>query len=170
MADVVRSDMFIGAGVSLTGVLPAGYVGATEALEHTLLLKRGTVSGDPNVSVAQLASATATFGEHYLFDFYNRIWLYPDYVDFGTINATESLSFNIWNAYFVSKTLTNVTQPLDTSVSTTVVSPVNLAALELREYSVTASALGPSKLDASFYFNFSGANSVTLIVGGRIAR
>ena len=166
MADVVRLDTFIGAGVDLTGVKPSGYVGPIGALEHYTLLEGASVSGNPNVSFVQLPDAVGSFTEHYLFDFYNRIWLSPDYVDFGTINVNESQTFSVWNAYFVSKTLTSVTPPLDTSVTTSVVGGTTLAALELRDYSVTAFASGPAKLDASFIFNFSGANSVTLNVGG----
>ena len=189
MPDTVRNTFFGSAGTNLSGVPGIPFNGLAEGFwDDTLIwvdsdiweddpgilggtlfpafLETSLPTGDPNVSITQLPDAPATTGEHYLFDFYNRIWLYPDFIDFGTINADESQPFNVWNAFFVPKMMTGVTEPLDLSVTTSVLTPTTFSALELRTYSATAFASGPAKLDATFTFNFSGAQPVNLAVRG----
>ena len=186
MADTVRDTFFLSAGINLSGATAIPFNGNgfwDDGLvwddldiweDNPVLAKPGLFwlgleatepSGDPNVSIVQLPNTPASLGNHYLFDFYNRIWIFPSFIDFGTISATESQSFNIWNAYLVPKTLTGVTEPLDTSVTTSAV-PFTFSALELRTYSATAFADGPVKLDATFTFNFSAANSANLLLRG----
>ena len=130
--------------------------GVTGAVEHT------------NVGVRSFDFAGADLAG-FMDVFYSRVYFIPPLLDFGAIAGRASLSFQVWNAHLDPIQITDVAladfDGLEVEGPTT---PVSMLALELVEYTITASLAGPPSVAAAMGFSFStGEETPISILGTR---
>lgn len=123
-----------------------------------------TPAGAPTRTVAG-AYARALDGakaRSYTDDYYYRIHVSPNPLEFGNLVTTTTQSVIIWNAYFETKTLSSalLTNGDGISIPSPVAVPSNLAPLRYLTYDVTAYMDGPPLMDATY----------TVIIGGEVSR
>ena len=103
----------------------------------------------------------------YYDDFYNRIWLIPQTVDFGAVSATVSRSVVMWNARRTSASLVEIDSSGDESVVVGGLTlPASLKPLAQRTLTVAASESGDAEIDFSIIFEFFSGEQVPLPVTG----
>jgi hypothetical protein len=102
-------------------------------------------------------------------DFYNSIWIYPNPVDLGNVVDGQTVSINVWNAYFTPQLLDTITAAGDDGL--TLVEPASaptiFSALESRVYTLIASLDGPAIIDADYTFPFASDTVVLHVSGAR---
>lgn len=105
-------------------------------------------------------------------DFYNRIHVFPNPIDFGYLAAPSQQEFQIWNAFLVPQTLVVFTPVNDEGLGLN--SDITLAhefkALESRTFSVDATLCGPATIAGEYQFTFLGLGTYTLRIIGLRAR
>lgn len=103
-------------------------------------------------------------------DIYNRLWVDPLRVDLGNVVSAQQRSVSLWNAFFVPRTLNQVTATGDDGVELTLPSapPFEFAPLEQIFGTFAISTEGPPTVDATFTFDFDVADFVVHVVGIRI--
>lgn len=108
--------------------------------------------------------------ENFFEDFYFRIHLTPPQINVGNLAANETYSVNVWNSYLVPKTVLDITEVLAEGISWVgPTPPATFTALQEVAYQFTISRIGPSKINASFVFDFLDANDPILkITGSRV--
>lgn len=104
-------------------------------------------------------------------DFYNRILIEPNHIDAGNLVTQQYYDVTVFNGYFESKTLGNLT--FDTTQGVTLAGPAigtTWGALQTRAYQLTVSTDGPPNIDTTLAFDWPGiADDVSIkIVGVRI--
>ena len=100
-------------------------------------------------------------------DFYNRVWLIPNSLDFGPITSDLSRSVMMWNANRTSVTLDSLdTGDDDTVVVSGLTAGTSLKSLAARTFAVNVSADGPSEVDATVTFSFTPSEIARLPVAG----
>ena len=154
---------------------------ASVNLDEVSLLADGSPSPIPIVSngfieYGSVADGAAAFGEArdgdlipaIESDWYNRIHLIPDRFDLGNILQGESRDFLVWNSFFISKTLNAVVGTGDEGIALSGQPdpPLVYGPLEFRTLTVSVSLDGPVGIDASFLFDWSDAENVTLLITG----
>lgn len=104
----------------------------------------------------------------YFNDYYNRIYVIPDRIDFGAIIGQATQSFTVWNAYLVTRQLVNVTGLNDEDVSIiTGPLPQNILPLATRSYVVEADAFGAPQVNAVFDLIFDVVTKKLPVTGQR---
>jgi hypothetical protein len=146
VTDLLAADV---SGVTL----PVAPVTAVEAATFEILESGVTGSFDTTVSV--LPAITGVFSEHYLFDYYYRIWVVPAELVAQNPQYETPIPFFVWNAFPV---------PARNAVTSIVatngdgISIVGLAlpfrAVEYREVSVVIGGDADPNIDADFQFIF----------------
>lgn len=88
-------------------------------------------------------------------DFYNQIHVRPQKIALGNVVSTQSVLVDVWNAYFVSQTLSSITG-IEEGISVTgeAVLPMVFAAGQYEEWDVSVSPTGPSNVDARITWVF----------------
>lgn len=101
-------------------------------------------------------------------DYYNRIHVFPNPLDFGYIASESIQTFQVWNAYLTTQHLDSVTLANDAGLVVTggPLSNFDLLGLEAITYTVTASITGPGQVDATYTFAFTGLPAITLSIHG----
>jgi len=171
-------------GAFLTGFLFAPTPGLSVNVPGDHLLPQGTRDGydatlkvsGPLTSarpisvrnVAKGGARAATFVE----DWYNRIHVLPQVIDFGAVSGGATRTASLWNAYLTPTTIGSTTRNRDANlalggaVPTTVLEP-----LQVIDLIISPEEEGPATLDTVFTFGFSGrGDSPSLTVLGRRAR
>jgi len=109
----------------------------------------GTFNQAPSMQVGQQSQGVLV--DSFLTDYYNHIFIYPATIDFGYILSEASETFVIWNAYFVSKTCSDIIQTgMEDVTLDGLVAPFTLKSLQHIEYTVTATPIGDSILIYAF--------------------
>jgi len=105
----------------------------------------------------------------YFDDFYNRIHISPSALELGNVASEQVSTFNLWNAYVVSKTLQSIDgieEGLNVSGQPNV--PLKFAALQERTWNVNIQPDGPATIDVSLTWQFGSDQAVLRITGTRI--
>lgn len=135
-------------------------------------LVQATPAGTPNRTVA----AAITRGidgvkmRSYVDDYYYRIHIVPNPLNFGNIITTLQQDFIVWNAYLSEKTLssTALTDGDSLTISAPVSAPYVMQPLRYLTYSVTAGLTGSLILDATYSVTIGGETLDLSIIGQRI--
>jgi hypothetical protein len=92
----------------------------------------------------------------FFYDYYNRIHVYPNPVDFGYVASETSKTFQVWNAYLESQYLDILVETNTTGLTLSGGPTADywFLGLEAITYTVTASASGPGTVDGGYAFNF----------------
>lgn len=120
---------------------------------------------------APVAIASDCMGHSYVEDFYDRIHLIEAGHDLGTILSDQTVLMDVWNAWRVPKTLTNVSGINTTGFTLTGDLPppdVVFAGLEVKTYQFDISADGSPVINAAYTFDFTTELPVATFVGQRI--
>lgn len=103
----------------------------------------------------------------YYDDFYNRVWLIPNSLDFGPITSDLSRSVIMWNANRTSVTLDSFNSGADDTVSVSGLTVgTTIKSLAERTFSINVSADGPSEVDTTVTFSFTPSEIARLPVAG----
>jgi hypothetical protein len=100
-------------------------------------------------------------------DYYNRLYLLPTRVDFGTISGVQTLEFFVWNAFLTTTTVQSIT--LEGGDGLTLdgpALPTSMKPLAIGEYTLTASEDGPPILNAVINFDIGVPETIPLPVVG----
>lgn len=90
-------------------------------------------------------------------DFYNRIIIDPGFLDVGSLVTDQVRTISIFNGYFSQKTLEQITINNGTGLNISGISPPTVFdILETIEIDLTISTDGPSRIDASIFFDWAG--------------
>lgn len=122
--------------------------------------------------VSHVAARSGWQTHCYFDDFYNRIHISPRVVTLGNVLSEQVTEVEVWNAWFVSRTLQAITAQNAEGVTLTAPGdppqdpPSEFAPLESRTYVLSAATTGPSTIDASFDWSWSSGESLTLTVTG----
>ncbi len=95
-------------------------------------------------------------------DFYFRIYLIPEVLDFGVIVSDKLAVGNVWNAYIEPVVMTNATP--DFGVEVTMgdpARPVNFGGLQVIAFPFVASKTGPEVLQEFFTLEFDNGDEVS---------
>jgi hypothetical protein len=105
----------------------------------------------------------------YEYDFYNTIWITPNPIDLGNVVDGQTVSIDVWNAYFTPQLLSSIAE--SGAQGLTLVEPVTaptiFGALENRTYTLIASLDGPAIIDADYTFPFPSDTIVLHVSGAR---
>jgi hypothetical protein len=107
--------------------------------------------------------------ENYAFlHWYNRIHMQYNYLNLGNVVGDQVITFWIFNSFFTSKELAEVTE---TNVSGIVLvqpdtPPFNFAPFQEYSYSLQVDANGSPSIDALYEFDFTGYGILTLEIRG----
>jgi hypothetical protein len=156
MRDSIIASGVIAAGGGVTSSIDAPTVAAMTRSAQTG--RAGTFASP----VSTLPPAAASRSEHFLSDWYERVWVFGGLVDLGSIpDAGASVPVIVWNAHLDQRWLTSVAIQDGEGVGVGVAAPNLFKRLEYREIAVTATAAGPIDVDATIALGF-GSEIVTL--------
>lgn len=102
-------------------------------------------------------------------DWYNRIHYSAIKLALGNIVSDQVVPLLVWNAYFVSKTLSTITTTGDTTGITLgypSALPITFNALAELEFDYSVTTFGPPSLNVDYLFNWSNAEDSTVTVYG----
>lgn len=103
-------------------------------------------------------------------DYYHRIHIKPNPLALGDLLSEETREVYVWNAFFETKTLDDVTEENadGIDVEEPVSTPYDFAPLKEQTYTINISTTGPPTIDADVNFEFT-VYTVTLdITGSRV--
>ena len=103
-------------------------------------------------------------------DFYNRIHVTPLTIAYGNIISNAEREISVWNAFFVPRTLNDVTldDPEGLSLSEPAATPLVYGPLQERIYTLSVSTQGPPTVEAELLFDFDVIDIAVPITGVRI--
>lgn len=104
-------------------------------------------------------------------DFYNHIIIEPQSLDVGNLVSNQVRTVDVFNGYFVQKTLTQLLETATTGLSITGdLVPTVYQPLETKTYTLTVTSDGPAIIDASYQFNWSSPedNKLFAVKGVRL--
>lgn len=125
-----------------------------------------------NTPIAQPAQGVTIYnGQSFLEDYYYRIIIRPNPVDLGFIVNDQQVAVEVFNAYFVSKTLENIVAA--NAEGLTLLGPTlprTWDALESVQYQLSVTPDGPAILDAQFMFDWTGTvdDNLLRVLGTRL--
>jgi len=101
-------------------------------------------------------------------DYYNRIHVYPNPLDFGYIASDSERSFQVWNAYLIPQYLESltVTGAEGITISGGPVSDIWFKGLEAINYTLSTGVNGPASSNATYQFTFTGVSVPVLVATG----
>ncbi|AOH36883.1 hypothetical protein BGP89_11390 [Luteimonas sp. JM171] len=105
-------------------------------------------------------------------DFYNRIYITPRHVALGNVLSEQAVEIEVWNAWTVPQTLLEIEEHETEALTLTAPGsppqdpPTTLRPLEDRIYLLNAATSGPSVIDASYTWNWSSGETITVTVTG----
>lgn len=125
-----------------------------------------------NLPIAFLTEGYAgTISASFFDDYYNRIWLLPSVVAFGSLTSTTSVPIVIWNTHNTPVTLESVGAFGDSSLSLSALPiPLELKPLASFQFTLTADVEGDPDIDAQIGFDFTPIEQVSLLVTGNRSR
>lgn len=104
----------------------------------------------------------------FLDDFYFRVYLIPQILDYGAIVTTATRDITVWNAYFTPVVLQSIVPEfgVEVALEEEPFLPNTIPALTLRSWSFTVTTEGPPTLDESFTWTFNTGETFVLPVTG----
>lgn len=108
--------------------------------------------------VSNTLGKAATKSNSFYDDYYNKVHLIPNLIDFETVVSNQTEQFFVWNSFLENKNLSEIQSLNDTGISLSGQSaPYVVSALQELTYEVSISTVGPPAIDGYFYFIFSDA-------------
>lgn len=151
-----------------TGNLPLGSSELVESLE----IVSGTM--DVNLPTAALTiNLTGTWLPSFFDDFYNRIHVTPDTVDFGIVVTDTTLQIQLWNAYLSNSQINVIDETLLIEADVDIDEPAlpqTMLPLEVKTLNITASLTGKTDITGSSTFIFTPSQTVEVPVAGSRGR
>lgn len=138
--------------------------------EVSPLLVATHLDGQP-ISAEPANNQVGVYAGGFSDDFYNRIIIDPGFIDVGSLVSDQTEPINIFNGYFTNKTLEDIVITNGTGLNITGISlPETFDPLETIEIDLSISTDGPSRIDASLFFDWTGAidDSTVQVIGIRI--
>ncbi|MDC0003810.1 hypothetical protein OAE19_05360 [Porticoccaceae bacterium] len=118
----------------------------------------------PRRMVQKPASHSASYGD----DFYHRIYILPRIINMGSIASQQERTFNVWNAFLTTKTLTQITESGTDGLSISAPASGSFQPLQWQPYTLTVSEEGPSDVSGIYEFDFGTDTPQLLVTGTRI--
>lgn len=131
-----------------------------------------TVSGEPSsvgeVSIPVPGAFGGTALRSYRDDYYYRVWIVPERLDFGVVAGVSTKAVKVWNAYPIAVVLEGVSTSGDSAgLSLGIDVPETIPPLSMRQYIAQAEpSLGPNSFLAHFVLSFDNDYSFDLIATG----
>lgn len=103
-------------------------------------------------------------------DFYNRVHIQYTHINLGAVVSSQTVPFTVFNAFFVPRTLNDITAENDTGLVLTQpgTPPYSFNPLEEKSYSLAVSAIGPATVDAVYTFDFDNRDYLMEVTGIRV--
>lgn len=103
-------------------------------------------------------------------DFYNHIHVQYNVIALGAVVSTQTVPFTVFNAFFVKRTLVDVTEENAEGLTLTqpAAPPYDFASLEEKSYSLSVSPFGPASVDAHYTFEFDIRSYDLRVTGTRV--
>lgn len=156
------------AGTVSSTVLPVIETGAIELNMIGALFGTGGVTFNPNFNFG--LTAAGRYGNHFFWDYYNRVYITPKHIDFGALSGPVVRDVDVWSAWTMGITLTVVLESGAEGIMLAGDVPRPFKALEDVTYTVTALLDGPPTIDASYQFEFSSGDAPVLTMSGSRAK
>lgn len=114
--------------------------------------------------------ATGVLADAFTSDWYGRVHIRPATMALGNLLSEQTREVEVWNAFFSTQTLTDVTETGADGLTLTepAATPLAFAPLEAKTYSVSISTIGPPTIDALFVFDFIGFAVDLAVTGQRV--
>lgn len=123
---------------------------------------RGVIAFNPRSLVT--AAISGAVRSYYVGDYYNRIHISPAELSLGNIVSTQSFPVFVWNAWFVPRTLADITISADgIELAGQPTAPLLFAGLKELEWQVSVTPDGQPVVDAQIEWDF-GSEMVALRV------
>lgn len=88
-------------------------------------------------------------------DFYNRVYLIPEFFNLGTITETSFVEVRVWNAWEKETTLGSVSVLGDSGISVSGHTlPKTFKVMELANFDIRVDGMGQYNIDGRILFNF----------------
>lgn len=106
----------------------------------------------------------------YFDDLYFKIHVTPSVIDLGNILSVQTRQLKVWNAHFVTKTMSQYSEPLAQGLEITepVTAPYDLAGLEELTYTITVGTKGPVRVNDVISWTIDGDEYEAVITGQRV--
>ena len=106
----------------------------------------------------------------FLDDYCYRVHVRPGVIDLGNLLSSQTRQVEVWNAYFVGKLLSSITDVgLDgIDMAEPAPAPTTFKALESRVYALSISTNGAPVIDGEYQFHFPGETPTLHITGRRV--
>lgn len=103
-------------------------------------------------------------------DWYNRIHVIPLSIALGNILSSQTREFEIWNAYFISKTLASIAPAGNQGLILTEpgATPLVYTPLASKIYSLQITTVGPGTVLATYAFDFPEEDPLLHVTGTRV--
>lgn len=103
-------------------------------------------------------------------DWYFRIHIVPNGLDFGNVVTDQSREVLIWNAYLSPRPLSAVSFPIDGGIGVTqpVGAPYSMGSLEMLSYQVTVQVEGPPLVSGGLQWTIDGVTYGVAAAGRRL--
>ena len=114
-----------------------------------------------------LVHAVWSFSE----DYYNRIHIVPTSINVGNLTSDQTISIEVFNAYFVPKNLISIDATGDDGIEVTgPTPPYTFPGLFSATYTMTVTTNGSPEIDALYVFNWGSARDMgqVTVTGSRI--
>lgn len=120
-----------------------------------------------------LATKTGVLVQTFEENWYNRVHVIPSRYDVGNLISDQVRTFEVWNAYFTSKSLSAITQSGTQGLSLTRPAgapsePATYDPLEALTYSISITLTGPATINALYGFTFPAEAPSINVVGNRV--
>jgi len=128
------------------------------------------VTNNLPIDVEPRAAVQAWRMPTFLDDYYYRIHVRPGVIDLGNLLSSQTRQVEVWNAYFVGKLLSSITDVgLDgIDLAEPAPAPTTFKALGSRVYTLSISMNGAPVIDGGYEFHFPGETPTLRITGRRV--
>jgi hypothetical protein len=129
-----------------------------------------TFSSNVPVSSATFAITSGHRAHAYMDDYYYRVHISPNPIDFGSVLSAQTRSVEVWNAWTTEQLLSAVTPDGASGVNLVgpEAPPTTFAANEFRLYSLVVDLDGPVTINAGFTFEFPSQTTRLALSGSRV--
>lgn len=129
-----------------------------------------TVTNNLPIDVEPRAAVSSWRMPTFLDDYYYRVHIRPGVIDLGNLLSSQTRQVEVWNAHFVGKLLSSITDVgLDGIVlAEPAPAPTTFKALESRIYVLSISTNGAPVIDGEYKFHFPGETPTLHITGRRV--
>ena len=137
------------------------------ALEDVGTFRQATAHNHGLTTPLQVRSLSVCVMPSFFQDFYFKVHVTPNPVNLGNILSTVEQTFYIWNAHFVSSTITSISELATNGLQITTQEGAILYGLGEGTYVLKAFTSGSPEVNAKFTFNMSTNDTAFLSVTGQ---